>query len=409
MDFSLLQLKIVPMLFLCLVFSKLDTVIKTLNQNRPSLKELIVYFLKLGSFVFGGPVVLCDHMRRDLVENFKWISAQEYSEGFALSQLAPGPLATQLAIYIGWTRYRNLGATLIGFAFVLPSFLMVLVLAFLYTSFGGLPWIQSAFYGIGSAVIAIMILSSHKLATKTFKADKILWTIGVLSGIATVVTESENIFFFLIAGFIVVLSRRLPGLLLSSFIPGWMFIKFSFVSSKADLKDIFLFFVKAGAFVFGSGLAIVPFLHSGVVTEQHWLTEQQFLDAVAVAMITPGPVVITVAFIGYLISGPLGAVIAALGVFLPCFLFVVFPAPYFSRFAQNLTIKAFVDGVTSAAVGAIAGATVVLGKRALVDGPSIVLCVVALILLLKVKRVSEQILILFAGLIGYTLKMSGRF
>ncbi len=375
------------------------------NENsQSSLRAMIGYFLKLGALGFGGPVVLCEHMRRDLVDEKNWIAPEEYSEGFALSQLAPGPLAAQLAIYLGWVRHGVLGATIIGVAFVLPSFLMVLALAALYISYGGLSWIQGTFYGIGSAVIAIMAVSSYKLISKTFKKDKLLWAVGILSVVVTVITESESLMLFLGAGIAVALARGTIKPKIFGLLPVWLLAGLSGVGSKSVILEIFLFFAKAGAFVFGSGLAIVPFLHSGVVLEHHWLNEQQFLDAVAVAMITPGPVVITVAFIGYLVSGPLGALAGALGVFLPCYLFVIIPAPYFSRFAKNLTIKAFVDGVTAAAIGAIAGATIVLGRRALTDWVTVGLCLLALIILLKVKRVPEPVLILISGIIGLILK-----
>lgn len=377
----------------------------TLTTNKsPRLTEMILYFLKLGAIGFGGPVVLCEHMRRDLVDAKNWITPGEYSEGFSLSQLAPGPLAAQLAIYLGWRRFGVLGATVVGTAFVLPSFLMVLVLAALYIAYGGLGWLQGAFYGIGSAVIAIMAMSSYKLASKTFKKDKLLWFVGVLSAAVTVATESESILLFLGAGLLLIFARLRPKAQLSIFLPAWLLLGLHGVGSSSTLAQVFLFFAKAGAFVFGSGLAIVPFLHSGVVLEHHWLTESQFLDAVAVAMITPGPVVITVAFIGYLVSGPLGGLAGALGVFLPCYLFVVIPAPYYSHFAKNLTVKAFVDGVTAAAVGAIVGATVVLGKRALTDWATIVLCLAALAILLKQKRIPEPVLILVAGVVGIVFK-----
>src|SRR5262249_24826470 len=161
---------------------------------------------------------------------------------------------------------------------------------------------------------------------------------------------------------------------------------------------------EAGAFVSGSGLAIVPFLYGSVVGDFHWLTERQFLDAVAVAMITPGPVVITVAFIGYLVGGPIGATLAALGVFLPCYLFVVIPAPYYRRHENNPHIRAFVDGVTAAATGAIAGAAFVLGRRALTALPTILICLVTFALLFKTKKVPEPIVILAAGLIGLAIR-----
>ncbi len=376
-----------------------------------TVHEMIFYFLKLGTFVFGGPVVLCDHMRQDLVEDKKWITPEEYNEGFSLSQMAPGPLAAQLAIYLGWARGGILWATIAGVAFVLPSFIMVLLLAALYIKYGGLPWIQGAFYGIGSTVIAIMVSSSYKLSKKSFKKDYVLWGVGIISAVVTIWTESENVFLFLLSGIALALFRGrkmtttglTPGLFFAD--SSWLMTGIHGVSNSAALWEIFLFFAKAGAFVFGSGLAIVPFLHGGVVTEHAWLSEKQFLDAVAVAMITPGPVVITVAFIGYLISGPVGAVVGALGVFLPCYLFVIIPAPYYSKFAKNLTIRAFIDGVTAAAVGSIAGATVILGRRALIDVPTVALFLVSSFIILKVKKIPEPIVILLVGLVGVFIQM----
>jgi chromate transporter len=175
-------------------------------------------------------------------------------------------------------------------------------------------------------------------------------------------------------------------------------------ASAATLATIAWYFAEAGAFVFGSGLAIVPFLHGGVVTRFHWLTDQQFLDAVAVAMITPGPVVITVAFIGYLVAGPAGATVAALATFVPCYLFTIIPAPYFRRFSKNRSIKAFVDGVTAAATGAIAGAAFVLGRRAIIDIPTVLITLVSVGLLVKFKKIQEPLLIVAAGVVGIVLK-----
>jgi chromate transporter len=176
------------------------------------------------------------------------------------------------------------------------------------------------------------------------------------------------------------------------------------ISSIEKLVQIWWFFLKAGAFVFGSGLAIVPFLYGGVVKEHQWLTEQQFLDAVAVAMITPGPVVITVGFIGYLIAGFAGAAVAALATFLPCYLFTIIPAPYFKKYGKHPAIKAFIDGVTSAAIGAIAGAVIVLGKRQFTDIPSITIALASILLLLKFKKIQEPFIIIAAALIGLLIK-----
>ncbi|TDF64295.1 chromate transporter [Cupriavidus sp. L7L] len=307
------------------------------EQPAYTLWQLVLYFLRLGTTGFGGPVALAGYMHRDLVERRGWISDGDYKEGMALAQLAPGPMAAQLAIYLGYAHYRILGATLTGVAFVLPSFLVVLALAA-----GVLAWFWRA-------------------------PPKWLRQSGVNALAAVQVPAASG------------LASTLDWSLLT---------------------QIGLFFAKAGAFVFGSGLAIVPFLYGGVVTEYQWLNEKQFVDAVAVAMITPGPVVITVGFIGYLVAGLPGACVAALATFLPCYLFTVLPAPYFKKYGKLPAILAFVDGVTAAAVGAITGAVLVLAKRSIVDVPTILLSLGTVALLLKFRKLPEPVIITGAALIG---------
>jgi chromate transporter len=374
-------------------------------MNPYSLKELIVYFIKLGTWGFGGPVALVGYMHRDLVENKKWISEEDYREGLALAQLAPGPLAAQLAIYIGYVHYRIRGATLVGLAFVLPSFLMVLVIAYAYVLYGGLPWMQAVFYGVGAAVIGIIIIGSYKLTSKSIGRDKLGWVIFIVLAIVTFITEQEILWLILIAGVVVWMVKAPPRWLTfkaNALLP--LMIDFAPAASESNLWKLAWFFAKAGAFVFGSGLAIVPFLYGGVVKEFQWLNEQQFVDAVAVAMITPGPVVITVAFIGYLVEGFPGAAIAAFATFVPCYLFTILPAPYFKKYGKHPAIKAFVDGVTAAAIGAIAGAVLVLGKRMLSDIPSVLIALTTVGVLLKFKKVPEPFIILAAALLGIAIK-----
>jgi chromate transporter len=375
-----------------------------------SLRDLTLYFLRLGTFGFGGPIALAGYMQKDLVEERRWFSKEDYVEGLALAQLAPGPLAAQLAIYLGWVRGGVFGATWIGIAFVLPSFFMVLALAWLYIEFGGLSWMRGAFYGIGAAVIAIIARSVWKLGKMTLSKDWLLWSIFGVSALVTAWTESEIVWIFLGCGVLTVLVKAPPKfgagktMLAVSPLPLWAITGLAGAATGGTLWTIAWYFAEAGAFVFGSGLAIVPFLHSGVVSRFHWLDDQQFLDAVAVAMITPGPVVITVAFIGYLVAGPLGAVIAALATFGPCYLFTILPAPYFRRISKNRSIKAFVDGVTAAAAGAIGGAAFVLGKRALFDIPTALIAVVTMGLLIKFKKLQEPLIIVVAGVLGIALK-----
>lgn len=349
-------------------------------------------------------------MQRDLVEQRQWISLQEYKEGIALAQLAPGPLAAQLAIYLGWVRFGNVGATFVAFAFVLPSLLMVLALAALYLRFGGLPWMQGVFYGVGASVIAIIGRSAWKLAKSALGRKPLLWVLFSVTAIITIWTESEVAWVFIGAGLVSLAAQALQSGNLASrtslflAMPPWLMSGLTGPAPEGILGKIFLYFAEAGAFVFGSGLAIVPFLHGGVVNQFHWLSEQQFLDAVAVAMITPGPVVITVAFIGYLVAGPLGGLAAALGVFLPSYLFVVIPAPYFKRFSENIWIAAFVEGVTAAATGAIAGAAVVLGRRAIYDVATLIVAAATFVILWKSRKIPEPVTIVLAAVAGLVLK-----
>ncbi|POH87256.1 chromate transporter [Ralstonia pickettii] len=382
-----------------------------LAPERPTytLRQLLLYFLRLGALGFGGPVALAGYMRRDLVDPRQWITEADYKEGLALAQLAPGPLAAQLAIYLGYVHYRIVGATLVGLAFVLPSFLMVVALGWAYVRFGGLTWMQSVFYGVGAAVIGIIAISAHKLTTKSVGKDKLLWAVYLLLAAVTVVTESEVAWLFVAAGVLVWFWRAPPRWLRQGRMNAVAVAPVAAASSLLGTMDSSLlsqlgaFFAKAGAFVFGSGLAIVPFLYGGVVTEHHWLNEKQFVDAVAVAMITPGPVVITVGFIGYLVAGLPGACVAALGTFLPCYLFTILPAPYFKKYGKLPSILAFVDGVTAAAVGAITGAVIVLAKRSIVDVPTALLAVATVLLLVKFKKLPEPVIVAGAALLGLAL------
>jgi chromate transporter len=370
-----------------------------------SLRDLLLYFIRLGSVGFGGPVALVGYMQRDLVDERGWISEKDFKEGLALAQLAPGPLAAQLAIYLGWIHYGVLGATLVAFAFVLPSFLMVLALSAFYLAYGGLPWMRGVFYGVGAAVIAVIARSAWKLTRSTVGRDPLYAALFAVSAGVTAWTEKELVWIFVLCGVIAYVVRA-PRRSKSSTLPaaalplGWLVAGLSGSASSETLGRIGWYFAEAGAFVFGSGLAIVPFLHGGVVNDFHWLSEQQFLDAIAVAMITPGPVVITVAFIGYLVGGPAGATAAALGVFLPCYLLVVIPARYFRRAVHDARVKAFVDGVTVAAAGAIAGAAFVLGRRAVFDLPTLAIALVALLLISRLRARYEPLVIAGAGLVG---------
>jgi chromate transporter len=275
---------------------------------------------------------------------------------------------------------------------------------------------QALFYAIGATVIAIIAIAAYKLARSTNKRDPLLWTIFGGLTVVTMWAQAELAEFFILAGLVVLFIRAWPGWkpgllmgmggvtlgLIVWLLEAWVRQAGSSADSGDLLTQILLFFTKAGAFVFGSGLAIVPFLQQGVVQQFGWLNEHQFLDAVAVAMITPGPVVITVAFIGFLVAGLAGAVMASIGIFLPVYLFTILPAPWFKRHRDNPQLKAFVDGATAAATGAITGAVVLLATRAITDAPTAIIALVSLSILLRFK-VPEPILVSISGLVGLVL------
>jgi chromate transporter len=379
------------------------TALQAEEQVSVSLTLFALYFLKLGCIGFGGPIALVGYMQKDLVEERRWISQEEYLKGLAFSQLAPGPLAAQLGIYLGFVRAGFAGATIVAVAFILPSFVMVLAISKAYLSFGGTRFIAALFYGIGAAVIAIIARSATKLVKTIIKKDKFLWAIFLILAASTAITEREVVWIFLAAGLIVMIAR--------AGIPIWKprgSLSCCWISATTAISgttaSLLLFFLKASLFVFGSGLAIIPFLHGGVVQEHHWLTEAQFLDAIAVAMITPGPVVITVAFIGYLVNGMLGACAAAIGIFLPVYLFVVLLAPLYKQFSDNVQIRAFVQGVTAAATGAIAGAVIVLGRHSIRDTWTLVIALATFLILTKWK-IPEPMIIGISGLVGIAIHL----
>ena len=372
--------------------------------------SFIAYFLGLGALGFGGPIAAVGYMQRDLVEERGWLDRQDLLDGIALGQSMPGPLAAQVAMWVGFLRRGPLGALGTAAAFILPSFLLVIAVAYVYVRYQGLPWVLSVFYGVSPAVIAIIVLAAVRLARLTDGTDARLWVISVVVAVVTAATGTEVAFLVLAAGLTVMLWDAPPRWLSSRFaasLPG-LTIPLGSAAAWAGgplLLALFLFFLKAGAFIFGSGLAIVPFLREGVVEQQHWLTERQFLDAVAVGLITPGPVVITAVFIGYLVAGLPGAVVSAAGIFTPIYLGVVIPGRWFIRHRNDPRVRAFTKGATAAAAGAIAGATVVLARQAIVDLPTVLIGLLSLVYLWRLRfRLKEPLLVVAAGLAGLAIR-----
>ena len=376
-----------------------------------TLGGLVRYFARLGTLGFGGPIALCGYMHRDLVEEREWYSEDEYQQGMAISQTMPGPLAAQLAMWLGYLERGWLGALAVSLPFVLAPFLIVMAIAVFYARYQGLSWVQDVFFGVGPAVIAIIAIASYKLARATNKRDPVLWAIAGILCAVTVIAGAEIAWLFVLAGAFgaVYYGGGLPRVSRGtaaavSPLPLFVVNGFAWIGSGGSFATLTLFFIKAGAFTFGSGLAIVPFLHDGLVDEYGWLTEAQFVDAVAVGLITPGPVVIMATFAGYLVHGVLGAVVATAAVFVPVYLFVVVPGRFFRRYEKHPRIMGFVKGITAAAAGAIAGAAIVIARQTISGALSILVGLVALGLLLQRRvRVPEPALVALAALAGLAL------
>ena len=376
-----------------------------------TLGGLVRYFLGLGSWGFGGPIALVGYMHRDLVEERGWFSEAEYQQGLAIAQTMPGPLAAQLAMWLGFLERGARGALAVALPFVLPPFVIVTAVAALYAEYQGLPWVQSVFFGVGPAVMAIIAIAAVKLARSTNKRDPVLWGIAAILCAATAIAGAEIVWLFLAAGVFgaIYFGGGLPRLRsrVASVSPASLVAAvkgLALTGSGAPLGTMALFFAKAGAFTFGSGLAIVPFLHQGLVDDHHWLTERQFVDAVAMGLISPGPVVIMATFAGYLVFGLAGAVVATVAVFLPVYFFVVAPGRLFRRYEEHPRLKGFVKGATAAAAGAIAGAAIVIAGQTIKGPLSVAIGAVALGLLLQpLRRIPEPAVVALAAGAGLLL------
>ena len=394
------------------------------NADTPApvgFARVLRYFLRLGTTGFGGPIATVGYMQRDLVEQRNWMARQDFLDGVALGQTMPGPLAAQVAMWVGYLRRGALGALAVAAAFIAPSFLLVVTVGFLYSRYAGLPVVQALFYGIAPAVMAIITIAAVKLVRLTDRRDWRLWTISAVVFALTAITGSEPILVIIGAGLLMILldarphpwwPRRRgrgdeqpparddgPSRTLAFALP---YGALGAAVGGGTLLSLGLFFLKTGAIVFGSGLAIVPFLRDGVVAQHHWLTQPQFLDAVAMGLITPGPVVITAGFIGYLVAGLPGAIVATVAIFTPIYLGVIVPGRWFLRHRDNKQVKAFVAGATAAAAGALSGAVVVLTRQAVTDWTTAAIALVTLGLLWRFK-IGEPYIVVAAGALGILL------
>jgi len=343
-------------------------------------------------------------MRRELSEKRQWIPRSDFLNGLALSSLCPGPLATQLAIYIGWFHARILGATVSLIAFTLPAFLMVLTLAILYKHSVQLKVLQFAFYGISASVLAIVMRHAYTMSKTIVDRDYWLWGILAVNLLITSAITIQIYWSFLLSGLLVWIVKTPPRF---RFFPVFIFplgLSVEMLTNNHILGKLFVYFAWAGTVVFGGGYAIIPFIHEGVVQNYHWLNEREFLDAIAVGMITPGPIIMVVSFMGYLIAGIKGAFAATLGILLPCYFLVILLAPHFNRIAHHEGVRAFVQGITVAVAGSIAGTTIILAKNVIVDGPALGIFFGTSLALYLFKKIPEPTWLLVAAGVGILVK-----
>jgi chromate transporter len=376
------------------------------SANTPSrvpIRDLVLYYLRLGALGFGGPVALVGQMEKELVQERKWLTKEEMREGIAVCQSMPGPLAIQVGIYISYLRGGFWGAWAGGWAFILPNFVIVATLGALYTYFGGLSPVTAIFYGVAPAVIALILSSCYGLA-KLGMEDWLQWAIAAVCFVVTVAVQAEVALLFLASGIVGIAyygslfrGKTVPSLPLLAALA--VTAPTTNAAAGSILGKLLLFFLKAGSLTFGSGLVIVPFLEKGLVQQTGWLDERQFLVAVAMGMISPGPVVITATFVGYLVAGFWGSLVSTVGIFLPSFLFVLLVAPILVRNRANLNVKGFVKGAYAAAIGTILGACVLLGKIAIGDWLTVLIALVSLIVLVRWK-VSNPVLVAATAMIG---------
>ena len=374
-----------------------------------SLPRLVGYFLRLGAVGFGGPVALANSIRRDLVEARRWITEEQYESGLAIAAACPGPLAYQLGVYCGYVRFGVLGGVLVAVAFGLAPFLLVVAVSAAYTRFSGSWQVRALFYGVGPAVVALIVKACFNLGVRTLRKDPSAWAFALIACAVTVILQRELAVLLVVAGAlgIFVFARSAethPALHPPPAAPSGgttaLALAAPILSAGGMPAKLFLFFFKTGGLVFGSGLVIVPFLKTWVVEEYHWLAEREFLDAVAIGMMSPGPVVITATFVGYLVGGFKGALAATVGIFSPAVLFTVLATPLFLRYAHNKRLQGFVRGVTVTVVGVLGGTTWLVARTVVGDALTVGITVLSLAALVLWKKCPDPLLVAVSAAIG---------
>jgi chromate transporter len=393
--------------------------------RRPSLAEMTLYFLQLGATGFGGPVALANAIRTDLAERRRWISEDEYDRGLTIAAACPGPMAYQLGVYCGYVTHGAAGGIAVGLAFASAPFVFVTALAALYVHYAASDITRGLFYGVGPVVVALILKGWWSLGLKTLKRDTPAWIVAGVALAVTVLVQRELTVLFVGAGVLGIfafapkpatvepsaaavpvppaaarlrshaaplLLAALPGL---GAVPSW---------------DLFAFFFRTGLMVFGSGLVIVSFVKAYVVDQYHWMNERTFLDAVAIGMISPGPVVITATFVGFIVGGFSGALASTVGIFLPSIIITVLGTPILLRYRKNRFVMGLVRGVTVAVVGVLAGTAYLVGKPVIGDWVTALILITVLALPRLPAKIPDQVLVAagaIVGLVAYPLLRPG--
>jgi chromate transporter len=369
------------------------------TKQSTTLWELAWLFLKLGTTAFGGPAAHIAMLQQEVVERRGWIDEAEFLDHLGASNIIPGPTSTELVIHIGRERGGWRGLLVAGTCFILPAALMVGVIAWAYVRYGSLPAVSGLLYGVKPVVIAIILQALWKLGRTAIKGAW-LAIVGLVT-LFLAVAGTSPLLVLLIGGFLGVVVSLGPTPAkpaLPAFFGGPLVA--SLTSISPGLLSIFLTFVKIGAMVFGSGYVLLVFLHADLVERHAWLTQQQLLDAVAVGQVTPGPVFTTATFLGYLLRGAPGAIIATVGIFLPAFALVALSAPLVPKIRASRIAGAALDGVNVASLALMALVTWQLARSALVDWITVVLALLSALLLFRFPRINSAWLIASAGMIG---------
>ncbi len=377
------------------------------ERAAPTLGQFVLYFLRLGALGFGGPVALANSMRRDLVETRDWLTAEEYENGLALAAACPGPLAYQLGVFCGYVRFGVVGGLAVAIAFGLAPFLIVTLTAWLYVRFAGNWQLRALFYGVAPVVVALILKACWNLGRRTLRQDRLAWIFAVVACAITVIVQRELALMFVMAGLIGAFVFRRPKVsataaasLADSRLRAMALLPVAASGFSGTTAKLFLFFFKTGLLVFGSGLVIVPFLKTQVVDQYHWLGNREFLDSVAIGMISPGPVVITATFVGYLLDGFVGALAATIGIFSPPVLFTVLATPILLRYYNHPRLAGFIRAVGVTVVGVLVGTTYLVGKEAIGDWLTVTVGIISLVVIVVWKKLPEPFVVLAGGVIG---------